>query len=101
MGWADEHITTLMSGKTASFRPRGNSMSGRIENGQLVTVEPLLIDTKLKANDVVLCKVRNSVYLHLIKAIGNDGRYQIGNNRGDTNGWVDRIQIFGKLISVE
>jgi hypothetical protein len=39
MGWATPYIDKLKKGETVQFRPRGNSMSGRIESGQLCTVE--------------------------------------------------------------
>jgi len=103
MGWATQYIAELQEGKTVSFRPRGHSMKGRIESGQLCTVRP--VDTKtLEVGDIVLCRVRGSEYLHLIKAIkGNtDGtRFQIGNNKGHINGWVGPNAIFGKLMKVE
>ena len=41
MGWATKYIEQLSRGETVQFRPRGNSMSGKIENGQRVTVAPL------------------------------------------------------------
>ena len=41
MGWATEHIKNLNEGKTIKFRPKGNSMSGKIESGELVTVQPI------------------------------------------------------------
>jgi hypothetical protein len=41
MGSAGRHIARLRAGETVSFRPRGNSMSGKIESGQLCTVEPV------------------------------------------------------------
>jgi hypothetical protein len=68
MGWALQHITKLKSGETVSFRPRGNSMAGKIESGQLCTVVPV-DSTSLKVGDIVLCKVHGNDYLHLIKAI--------------------------------
>ena len=40
MGWASHYIQKLQEGERVSFRPRGNSMSGKIESGQLVTLEP-------------------------------------------------------------
>jgi hypothetical protein len=98
MGWASGHIAKLRAGETVSFRPRGNSMSGKIESGQLCTVAP--VDPKtLQAGDIVLCKVNGREYLHLIKAIQGP-RFQIGNNRGRINGWVSANAIFGKLIAV-
>jgi hypothetical protein len=99
MGWATGYIGKLRAGETVSFRPRGNSMSGKIESGQLCTVMPV-DPTTLVAGDIVLCKVNGREYLHLIKAI-QGARFQIGNNRGRINGWVSANSIFGKLIAVD
>ena len=99
MGWATHYIPRLQAGETIQFRPRGASMSGRIESGQLCTVAPADPAT-LAVGDIVLCKVRGSQYLHLIKAI-RGGRYQIGNNRGRINGWIPAASIYGKCIRVE
>jgi hypothetical protein len=99
MGWASIHIGKLSAGQTVSFRPRGHSMMGRIESGQLCTVEPVDPST-LEVGDIVLCRIHGSEYLHIVKAIG-DGRFQIGNNRGRINGWVGPNCIFGKCIRVE
>lgn len=98
MGWASHYIEKLKQGETVSFRPRGRSMSGKIESGQLVTVEPLKADPKV--GDVVLCRVKGSEYLHLVKAV-DVARFQIGNNRGGINGWVGRDSIFGRCVRVE
>lgn len=99
MSWATEHIKKLKAGEPATFRPRGCSMAGRVEDGELVTVLPLSPSDVLRVGDVVLCKVRGRQYLHLIKATRgkNPPRYQIGNNRGGINGWVGRSAIFGRL----
>ena len=35
MGWADGHIARLALGETVQFRPRGHSMTGKINDGQL------------------------------------------------------------------
>jgi len=99
MGWATQYIASLKAGETVSFRPRGQSMKGKIESGQLCTVEPVSAD-KLEVGDIVLCKVNGSEYLHHIKA-QQGPRFQIGNNRGRINGWVTAAQIFGKCIRVE
>jgi len=98
MGWATPYIDKLLRGETVSFRPRGSSMKGKIESGQLCTVVP--ISDSLQVGDIVLCKIKGREYLHLIKAIRGD-RYQIGNNRGHINGWVSVRSIYGKLISVQ
>lgn len=99
MGWATHFIAQLKEGKTVSFRPRGNSMSPKIESGQLCTVEPI-VATALEPGDIVLCKVGGAEYLHLVKAT-QGGRYQIGNNRGHINGWVGPNGIYGRLVKVE
>lgn len=73
-------------------------MKGKIDSGQLCTVEPVDLDA-LQKGDIVLCKVRGNEYLHLIKAIRGK-QFQIGNNRGGINGWVSGNSIFGKCVSV-
>jgi len=93
MSWATHYIEKLKSGETVQFRPRGNSMRGKIESGQLITVEPIK-DRPLVKGDIVLCKVNGSQYLHLIKAIQGE-RYQIGNNIGRINGWIGIGSIYG------
>lgn len=98
MGWATNYIAKLQAGETVSFRPRGNSMSGKIESGQLCTVQP--VNTELKVGDIVLCKVAGKQFLHIIKAIQGE-RFQIGNNKGHINGWVGRNCIFGNLTKIE
>src|ERR1700758_5399472 len=85
MGWAASHIAKLREGETVSFRPRGHSMAGKVESGQLCTVEPVDPAT-LRVGDIVLCKVNGREYLYLGKAIQGQ-RFQIGNNRGRINGW--------------
>ena len=98
MGWADSFIARLALGEIVQFRPRGHSMTGKVDDRQLCTVAPLG-DGVLAVGDIVLCRVNGAQYLHLVKAIQGE-RFQIGNNRGGINGWVTRRQIFGKLIAV-
>ena len=74
-------------------------MSGKIESGQLCTVEPIVSET-LEVGDIVLCKVNGSEYLHLVKAIQGP-RFQTGNNRGRINGWITSNSIFGRCVRVE
>ena len=97
--WATKYIEALRQGKTVTFRPTGNSMRGRIESGQLVTVEP--VSRPIAVGDAVLCKCAGKQWLHLVSAIGADGRYQISNNKGHVNGWTSRSNIFGVVTSVE
>jgi len=97
MGWAAPHIDALLAGRSVKFRPVGKSMAGRIESGQLVTVVPLNSRVP-KEGDVVLCRVRDAEYLHLVLAINGDC-FKIGNNKGRVNGWTR--EVFGVCTRVE
>jgi hypothetical protein len=99
MGWASGYIEKLRNGETVAFRPRGHSMSGKVESGQLCTVEPIAFST-VEVGNIVLCKVKGREYLHLVKAIQGT-RFQIGNNRGGINGWAPGNAIFGRCVKVE
>ena len=99
MSWATHYIEKLRGGETVQFRPRGNSMKGKIASGQLVTVEPVT-NRQLQKGDIVLCKVNGSQYLHLIKAIQGD-RFQIGNNIRRINGWITINSIYGICTLVQ
>ena len=99
MGWATGYIQKLKQGETVSFRPRGHSMRGKVDNGALVTCEPVG-ERELAVGAIVLCTVGGQQYLHLIKAIRGPS-YQIGNNRGGINGWISRNNIFGVCVRVE
>lgn len=100
MSWAKVAISMLSEGKLAKVRPRGHSMTGKINDGDLVTITPC-DPTLLEVGDIVLVKVKGNVFLHLIKAIDSNGRLLIGNNRGGINGWVGPSAIYGKAIQVE
>jgi hypothetical protein len=98
-GWADAAIEKLSAGQIVQICPKGNSMTGRIESGELVTLTPA-INCKLEEDDVVLVRVRGNVYLHRIVAIDTiNQKYQIGNNKGGINGWVGRDAIYGFCTS--
>jgi len=94
-----EYIKKLKAGETVSFRPRGSSMTPKIESGQLVTVAPVKPEDVQKG-DIVLCKVNGHHYVHLVTA-AQGKRFQISNNHGHVNGWVGANGIFGKVIKVE
>lgn len=99
MSWATSYIDRLQKGETCQFRPRGNSMVGLINSGDLVTVAPIG-ERALVIGDIVLCKVKGCDYLHLVKAIQGE-RHQIGNNRGHINGWTHKSKIYGIVTAVE
>jgi hypothetical protein len=99
-GWATGLIIRLKAGETVQFRPRGQSMRGKVPSGALCTVAPIDDPARLEIGQVILCTLRGAQYLHLIKAI-RDGQYLIGNNRGGVNGWISADSIHGRLIAME
>lgn len=98
MGWAKPQVEKLQKGETVSFRPTGNSMTPKINSGELVTVSPDISD--IKKGDIVLCKCSGRYFCHLVSAVQGE-RYQISNNHGHVNGWVGKNCVFGKVIRVE
>ena len=98
MGWASAAIDRLQQGQVVTLRPRGHSMTGRVNDGDLVTVEPLG-ERELHVGDVVLVRLHGREYLHLVKPI-QGGRALIGNTRGGVNGWVGRQSIAGIATEV-
>jgi len=73
-------------------------MAGKVNDGDLVTVEPLG-ERELRVGDIVLVRLHGREYLHLVKAIQGN-RYLNGNNRGGVNGWVGRQTIAGIATTV-
>jgi hypothetical protein len=98
MGWATAAIERLRQGQPVTVRPRGHSMTGKVDDVDTVTVEPLG-ERAPRRGDVVLCTVRGREYLHLVKAAQGE-RSLIGNTRGGVNGWVGRGAIFGVATRV-
>lgn len=72
-------------------------MRGLIASGQLVTIEPLAGRPATKG-EIVLCKVRGSVYVHLVKGV-RGSEYLIGNNLGGINGWTRRVA--GRVVAID
>lgn len=98
MSWADAYIAQLHAGNGVSFRPRGNSMAGRIASGTRVTVQPVTA-AEVRRDDIVLCRVGRRQYLHIVHAIagtGSEARFLIGNNHGGRNGWIGPDHIYGR-----
>jgi hypothetical protein len=99
MSWAKYAIEALGKGLEAQIKPRGHSMRGKVNDGDLVTVAPC-DPAGLKVGDIVLVRVKGNDYLHLVKAIDR-GRFLIGNNRGGVNGWVGPNCIYGIATKIE
>ncbi len=99
LSWANFAKIALGEGKDVQIKPRGHSMTGKVNDGDLVSLSPCETST-LKVGDIVLVRCKGHDYLHLIKAI--DGpRFQIGNNKGGINGWVSANAIYGIATKVE
>ncbi len=99
MGWAANHIAQLCKGNTVTFRPRDDSLTGRITAGQLCTVGPV-DPAAIEIGDIVLCRVKKFEFLHLVQAIHED-RFQIANNHGVVDGWISGENVFGRCINIE
>ena len=88
----------LEAGETITYVEHGSSMMPRMKDGVKVTVMPCKL-ADLRVDDVAFCKVNGAFYLHIVKALGQDGRVQIGNAHGHINGWTRRV--YGKLVAYE
>ena len=65
VSWAAYAKEALRRGETVRVRPRGHSMTGKVNDGDYVTLAPCDPDT-LNVGDIVLVRVRGVDYLHLI-----------------------------------
>jgi hypothetical protein len=99
--WQQNGGFLLRQGHATRIRVHGGSMRGRIESGQLVSIEPATI-ADVRSGDVVFIMWKSSYLLHLVLRVEAEaGRVLIGNNLGKVNGWVVADAIFGKVVSVE
>lgn len=99
MSWADRAKQALRRGESVTIRPRGHSMRPKVNDGDLVTLVPC-VPEDLQIGAIVLVRVGGNDYLHLVTAV-DGSRFQIGNNRGRTNGWVGPAAIYGRAVKVE
>ncbi|MCB9759538.1 MAG: hypothetical protein H6739_06830 [Alphaproteobacteria bacterium] len=100
MGWANHAIEALSEGRAAVVKPHGGSMRPKVESGATVTLEPTTVN-EVQVGDIVLCRVKGNVMLHLVKALrGSDDKRSalIGNNVGRINGWTRTI--YGRVVEV-
>ena len=99
MGWADRAISELLAKNSVTIYPKGNSMLPKIKSGDEVVLNPVKYTDILEKGDVVLVRVKGSVYLHKVKAVRGT-RYQISNNKGRVNGWVGIQAVYGIVESI-
>jgi hypothetical protein len=98
MGWVKDALKELSLGNPAKVRPQGGSMRGRIDSGQLVTIDTVK-PHEIKIDDVVFVKWKGNYLLHLVKDIQGD-KILIGNNLGKENGWASLDDVCGKVTEV-
>jgi hypothetical protein len=68
VSWATYAKEALRKGEMVTIRPRGHSMTGKVNYGDFVILAPCDPDA-LKVGDIVLVRVHGTDYLHLIKAV--------------------------------
>lgn len=94
-------IADLREGNRTTLKCHGNSMRPRIHSGATLTIDPVDL-ADVEEGDAVLCKVRGSIYVHLVSALkgGTDNRQvQISNASGHVNGWT--TTVYGRVVGVE
>lgn len=99
-------LKTLQEKGEVIWKPKGNSMTPKIDSGDQVKV--ITCSTlAYRIGDAVYAKVKGNYYLHLLTAIdtsagtGYNARYQISNNHGHVNGWTDAKNMFGICVQVK
>ena len=90
-------LEKLQAGETFITSEKGNSMVPLIKSGQEHELSPVSIDN-VSVGDIVYCKVKGRFYTHLIKAKDPKKGCQIGNNKGNINGWTKAV--YGKVTKV-
>ena len=90
-------LEKLLNGETFTTSEKGNSMIPLIKSGQEHVLAPTQWEN-CEVGDIVYCKVKGRFFTHLVKAKDEKKGLQIGNNRGNINGWTK--QVYGKVIEV-
>lgn len=98
MSWKTRAMKKLEAGEEVTVRPSGNSMKGRVGHKDYVTLAPC-DPRELCVGDVVLARVKGTVYLHLLVAVQGK-RFLIGNNKGGLNGWTTEEKIYGRAVRI-
>jgi hypothetical protein len=94
MNWKLERLN---KGETFVTKETGNSMVPLLKSKQEHRLAPATWES-VEVGDIVYCKVSGRFYTHLVKAKNLEKGCQIGNNKGNINGWTK--QVFGKVIEI-
>ena len=104
-------IDHLKAGRSVRFKPYGRSMEPHLKEGDIVTVMPRNFK-EIRANDIVLCTVKDNVLLHFVQDIDYTvedhkenspvvGVYTIANAKGTVNGQIRYGDIHGIVTHVD
>lgn len=85
----------LKEGGISKMKCIGNSMRPRIESHSIVTFKRC---NEYEIDDIVFCKVKDNIYVHLVLKVDTRKGYLIGNTKGKENGWTHII--WGKAINL-
>ena len=99
MGWVKDAIKELNEKGICKIQPFGGSMRGKIESGDLVTLQRYN-DENLETDDAVFVKWKGNYLLHLVKD-RTENDVLIGNNLGKINGWISKKDVIGIVIAIE
>lgn len=94
MNWK---IEKLRKGETFVTKEYGNSMTPLIKSGQEHKLSPITLE-EVNVGDIIYCKVKKSIFTHLVKAKNEKLGVLIGNNHGKINGWTKHV--YGKVIEI-
>ena len=78
-------------------------MSGYIEDGELVTIEPREA-SELQSGDVVLAQIQGKNFAHIVlhQILEREGeQFLIGSKQGRVDGWIEAEKIFGVATKIE
>ncbi len=101
-----EKIAQLKAGETVYHTGHGNSMTGRINDGDIETLEPVTDPSKIRKGDAVFCKIRSGTVLtHEVIGIRKNGKsleFHIARRwpTRRSNGWVSQENIYGRVVAV-
>jgi len=89
-------------GYSLRFQSGGFSMQPFIRNGDVLTMAPYL-RKDIQAGDVVACEEPVSGRLKVHRVVGKRRNFYLikGDNSLNTDGWIQRDSIYGRVIRIE
>ena len=100
-GFIDLVRTILGHGKAIRFRAQGYSMAPFIRDGDVITLGP--VQDKIHQGDVIAFVKQQSgkLVIHRVVGMNRESFILKGDNLYESDGFVDRADILGKVICVE